>query len=469
MHTTLWWLRHDLRLHDNPALAHAAARGRVIPVYILDEETPGVRPLGGASRWWLHHSLAALGARIPLVLRRGRAEDVITALIADTGARSVVWNRCYEPWATRRDAALKTLLRDAGIDVCSFNGSLLAEPWDIRNQSGHGYKVFTPFWKQARAQIAPSPLVPPFNIDWQEAFGDALASWGLLPTSPDWARGFAPHWHPGEDGASERLNRFLRHGLPGYADGRDRPDLEGCVSRLSPHLHWGEIAIGEVWRRARAAPAPAADIEKFLSELGWREFAHHLLYDHPDLPERNWKPAFDAYPWADNPAHLRAWQKGLTGYPLVDAGLRQLWATGWMHNRVRMVAASFLVKHLRLDWRHGEAWFWDTLLDADLANNVCGWQWVAGCGADAAPYFRIFNPTEQGRRFDPHGTYIRTWCPELSRLPDACIHAPWEAPAPVLQAAGVILGQTYPHPLVDHAAARTAALAAYAKMKTADV
>jgi deoxyribodipyrimidine photo-lyase len=299
---------------------------------------------------------------------------------------------------------------------------------------------------------------------------DRLDDWNLRPVRPDWAKGFGPQWTPGEVGARARLDHFLDHGLMGYGELRNRPDLEN-VSRLSPHLHWGEISPRQIWAathaKIAAEPALRRDGEKFLSEIGWREFAYHLLFHFPTLPERNWKPGFDAYPWREDRAQLRAWQRGQTGYPIVDAGLRELWTTGTMHNRVRMVVASFLIKHLRMDWRHGEAWFWDTLLDADAANNAASWQWVAGSGADAAPYFRIFNPISQGQKFDPDGIYVRRWCPELGRLPTAVLHAPFEAAPEILAAAGVVLGQTYPLPIVDHAEARAAALAGYEAVRDA--
>ena len=473
------WFRQDLRVADNPALQHAASSGLVLPVYVLDEcpdDTPphDGRSLGGASRWWLHHSLDALEEKLGgLVLLRGNPSAVIADLALRTGAAGVYWNRCYEPSAVRRDTALKTTLTAAGLDVASFNGSLLHEPWDVRTGDGGPYKVYSPFWRACQRLAVPRPLpaAAPLRLAADVGgLGDGLEDWGLLPSKPNWAKVFEPLWAPGEAGAADQLDRFLTSNLKGYGELRNRPDMPN-VSRLSPHLHWGEISPRQVWAatqfKLEHEPALRKDGEKFLSEVGWREFAYHLLYHFPTLPGHNWKPAFDAYPWRTSPSDLTAWQRGQTGYPLVDAGMRELWHTGYMHNLVRMVVASFLVKHLRIDWRQGEAWFWDTLLDADLANNAASWQWVTGSGADAAPYFRIFNPIEQGRKFDPEGVYTRRWCPELARLPTAILHAPFLAPKEVLDKAGVQLGLTYPKPIVDHAAARAAALEGYAAVKAA--
>jgi deoxyribodipyrimidine photo-lyase len=466
--TTIVWFRQDLRLADNPALAHAAARGPVLPVYVLDDTPPPAgRPIGAASRWWLHHSLAALERSLGgLVRLRGAPGDVLPALAQKVGATAIVWNRCYEPYAVARDTALKSELSARGIAAASFNGSLLFEPWEIETGSGGSFKVYSPFWraclKMPVAAPQPAPVVELAPIS---GLGDALADWGLLPTRPNWAQDFEPLWTPGEDGARQRLTAFLDKGLLGYASLRNRPDLEH-VSRLSPHLHWGEISPRQIWAAVKAVPN-AEDGNKLLSEIGWREFNHHLIYHFPAMVGRHWKPAFEHYPWRHDDDQLRAWQRGRTGYPIVDAGMRELWTTGYMHNRVRMIVASFLVKHLRMDWRIGEAWFWDTLLDADLANNVAGWQWTAGSGADAAPYFRIFNPMEQGRKFDPDGVYVRRWCPELAALPNELIHAPFDATEGELAAYGITLGSTYPHPLVDHAEARRQALAGYEKVKSA--
>jgi deoxyribodipyrimidine photo-lyase len=461
--TTIVWFRQDLRLHDNPMLAAAAARGPVVPLFILDD--PPHRALGGAGRWWLHHSLAALqGALGRLTLQRGSPRAVLPALIEATGADAVYWNRCYEPYAIARDTELKALLQARGVAVESFNGSLLHEPWEVTTKSGGPFKVYTPFWRASRALPVAAPAeTPKLDIAKSVPAGDRLDQWKLRPKKPDWAAGWDRLWRPGEQGALARLDAFVADALDRYATLRDLPAVKG-TSRLSPHLRWGEISPRQIWRRMMLEidyPQRRDGADKFLSEIGWREFCYHLLYHFPTLPGENWRREFDAYPWREDAAELEAWQRGMTGYPLVDAGMRELWRTGWMPNRVRMIAASFLVKHLRIDWRRGEAWFWDTLVDADLANNAAGWQWVAGSGADASPYFRIFNPVTQGKKFDPAGDYIRRWCPELALLPDGHIHAPFDAPPDVLAEAGVELGRTYPHPIVDHARARAAALEGY--------
>ncbi len=470
------WFRRDLRLGDNPALDEAVRSGRpILPLYILDE-TPGLRAPGGASRWWLGKSLQQLSASLHglgsrLVLRRGAAAAVLTALVRETGAVKVVWNRLYEPGVTDRDAMLKAALKDDDVAVESFNGSLLSEPWTVRNKSGEPFKVFTPFWRAAQASLDLTELRPPpatlkAPLAWPPT--QRLEAWGLQPTKPDWSGGFAV-WSPGEAGAHARLTDFLAIGLARYAEGRDFP-AAGAVSRLSPHLHFGEVSPRQIWaaldEAVDAKPALGRSVEKFRAELGWREFSHSLLFHNPALERQNFKPAYDAFPWRDDPAGFAAWTRGQTGYPMVDAGMRELWATGFMHNRVRMLTASFLVKHLLLDWRLGEAWFWDTLLDADRANNAAGWQWVAGSGADAAPYFRIFSPMGQGEKFDTDGAYVRRWVPELSGLPDQAIHSPWTADPRVLRAAGVTLGANYPKPIINHDFARNRALQALKQTKT---
>ncbi|MDH3473545.1 MAG: DNA photolyase family protein [Rhodospirillales bacterium] len=465
---TILWFRQDLRLADNPALAAAVARGHpVMPLYILDDETPGPWRPGAAARWWLHHSLAALAEDLaakgaPLVLQRGPAQDVLDEVVRESGAAAVYWNRCYEPFAVDRDTALQRDLRARGLEAQSFNAGLLHEPGSLKSGAGGPYKVFTPFWKALQAAPAPPPPArAPERIAAGRAEGERLCDWALLPGKPDWAGGLRQAWTPGEAGGRARLAAFLEHGLTDYGEARDRPGRPG-TSRLSPHLHWGELGPRQVWHAALGRAAGRAELAlPFLRQLAWREFSAHLLYHWPDLPEQPWRAAFAAFPWRGDDKGFRAWCRGRTGFPLVDAGMRELWATGWMHNRARMVAASFLVKHLLVPWHKGEAWFWDTLVDADLANNAASWQWVAGCGADAAPYFRIFNPARQSEKFDPAGDYLRRWLPELARLPDDHLHRPWAAPAEVLAEAGVELGRTYPKPLLDHAAARDRALAAY--------
>lgn len=472
---SLVWFRTDLRLADNPALSAAvAAGGPAACLYVLDDGLR--RPPGGAMRWWLHHSLATLAGALAerggaLWLARGDPAVIVPRFAQALGAGRVFWNRRYGAQERALDARIKADLRSRSLEVESFNAALLREPWAVQTQGGTPFKVFTPFWRSAQALgpfAAPLPApgriaAPTLPSDLNSNGLDALA---LLPTRPDWAVGLRASWTPGEAGAAEALGGFLAGPLAGYASNRDRPDRTG-TSRLSPHLAFGEIGPRQIVRAlllatdTGASAAQPADVSRFLAELGWREFSYHLLFHNPDLPRKNHQPKFDAFPWRSDPAALVAWQRGRTGYPIVDAGMRQLWQTGWMHNRVRMVVASFLIKHLLLDWRLGEAWFHDTLVDADPANNAASWQWVAGSGADAAPYYRIFNPMTQGETFDPDGTYVRTYVPELARLPAAHIHAPWQAPAMVLATAGVRLGIDYPQPLVDHAAARARALAAF--------
>ncbi len=481
-HPAVMWFRQDLRLADNPALAAAAQGGRpILPVYILDDEAAGRRRPGGAGRWWLHHSLQALTAALrrhglPLILRRGRAGTVLAELVRETAAEAVVWNRCYEPFAIERDTAIKRQLKAQGVAADSFNAALWREPWTIATRQGEPFKVFTPFWRALQEGGPPAEPHPlPRRLPALDGLppSDRLEDWRLLPTRPDWAGGLRDSWIPGEAAAQRRLAQFLDQGLGGYRSHRDRPDLAG-TSRLSPHLHWGELGPRQIWHAVRvkaeslggsvADGSPAA----FLRQLGWREFIHHLLYHWPRIAEEPWRPAFAAFPWRDDPAALAAWQSGRTGSPIVVAGMRELWHTGWMHNRVRMIAASFLVKDLLVPWQQGERWFWDTLVDADLAQNAANWQWVAGCGADAAPVFRIFNPVHQGERFDPSGDYVRRWVPELAGLPGELVHKPWTAPESVLAAAGVTLGRNFPRPIVDHAAARARALASFRRVQGGD-
>jgi deoxyribodipyrimidine photo-lyase len=469
----LLWFRDDMRLADHAALHAAAGSGApVIPVFILDEQ-PGQRPLGGAARWWLHGSLASLeeslkGRGSRLILRRGSAEEVLPALAFETGARAVLWNRSDEPAAQGRDAKVERALHGNGCVAESLAGTALVEPDAMRTGAGGSFKVFGAFWKALRKRYRPEPPLPaperlPEPPRWPGS--DRLNDWALRPTHPDWAKGFLG-WHPGERGAAEALDRFLDEGLRGYAIGRNHPGQRG-TSRLSQHLRFGEISPAQAWRAVQDAvaqgAAPDSDGEAFLRELGWREFCRHLLFHYPDLATRPWRKEFERFPWRSDASALTAWRRGRTGYPIVDAGMRELWATGWMHNRVRMIVASFLTKHLLIDWRAGEAWFWDTLIDADPANNAANWQWVAGCGADAAPFFRIFNPVLQGERFDPDGAYVGRWVPELARLPAPDLHRPWSSVR--LAEAGIVLGKTYPEPIVEHAAARRRALEAYAQAK----
>ena len=474
MTTTLVWLRKDLRIADNPALAWAAARGSVLPVFIL-AEGDGTRPLGRASRWWLHHSLKGLRASLGhLTILRGDPRELLPRLAAEACVDAVVWNRCYDKESVARDTEIEDALAAQQIAAKSFNGRLLFEPWELETQTGEPYKVFSAFWRAAQeVAVAPPAETPQPVVTLVPGIGMALDDLELLgePAGQrDWAAVWTKRRQPGEAGARGVLQSFLDHRLAGYGLLRDRPDLSQ-TSGLSPHLRFGEISPRQIWAAAQHAAhrdrSVAGDVDKFLSELGWREFSYHLLYHFPRLATENWRQAFDAFPWRQDMDDLRTWQRGNTGYPLVDAGMRELWKTGTMHNRVRMVAASFLVKHLRLHWQHGERWFWDTLVDADPASNPASWQWVAGSGADAAPYFRVFNPVLQSQKFDPQGHYIRRWLPELKRLPTQWVHAPFEAPPHVLETAKVALGNTYPLPMVDHTAARAAALAGYEAVKAA--
>lgn len=467
--------RQDLRLSDHRALSAALATGKaVIPVYILDDETPGMWRSGGASRWWLHHSLLSLAQDLKnlgnrLVLKRGPVTQVLAALIKETGADAVYATRSYEPWA--RDLEERIAVGDANFK--RFAGSLMFEPEVARTKAGGPFRVFTPFYKACLGLEPPKPPLPrperlPSPSAWPRS--DDLSDWALLPQK-NWARGLEARWQPGEVGAKIRLLSFLDEAMSGYGQDRDRPDRPG-TSRLSPHLHFGEISPHQCWQAVEnhlaAGGHGANGGRSFQRELVWREFSYHLLFHWPDLPVKAFRPAFQDFPWNEDALALRAWQQGLTGYPVVDAGMRELWQTGWMHNRVRMIAASFLIKHLLIPWQAGEAWFWDTLVDADLASNAASWQWVAGSGADAAPYFRIFNPILQGKKFDPNGDYVRRYVPELAKLGNDHLHAPWEAPDHVLRDAGIVLGDTYPAPLVDHAVARKRALAAYQTIRTPD-
>lgn len=470
------WFRNDLRLADHPALHAAALQDRpIVALYILDDDTPGTWKPGGAARWWLHHSLAALQDALAaiggaLVLRRGRAADVIMDVCKETDAQGVYWNRCYEPFSIERDTAIKDMLRADGLEAKSFNGSLLFEPWTIETKQGGFYKVYTRYWHACREKGDPeAPLPAPEKLQSpnKKIKTDDLDDWDLLPKKPDWAGGLQKRWQPGEAGAMQRLTDFLDDGLADYKSGRDFP-ADAVTSNLSPFLHIGDISPRQVWHETLRKSGWSDATEKFLKEIVWREFAYHVFFHLPTLPDQPMAERFRDFPWEDNDDMLRCWQQGRTGYPMVDAGMRELWQTGHMHNRVRMVTASFLVKHLLLPWQAGEAWFWDTLVDADLAVNAFSWQWVAGCGADAAPYFRIFNPIIQGSKFDPDGEYIRTYVPEIASLPDKYLFAPWEAPDDVLADVGIRLGETYPKPVVDHKRARERALSAFKSLSAED-
>ncbi len=499
---SIFWFRQDLRLADNPGLTRAARAGKVLAIYILEPtpfsspEPAGTSPCGGtapdgaagglhhaalaptamgaAARVWTHHSLAALNTALggKLNVYKGEPAQIIGDLVRAHAVSSVFWSRCYEPWRIARDQTLKAGLKALGVPCESVNASLLWEPWEVLKSDRTPYKVFTPFYRKGCLHAAPPrpPLPVPENLALvKDPAALDLGALNLLPKTR-WDNPLASHWEISEKGAQARLADFLESGLEGYKTGRDFP-ARNHASRLSPYLHSGEISPHQVWhavhtcaQSAIPAHAQSADSDHFCAELGWREFSYSLLYHFPALAHANWQPKFDAFPWRQDPAALQLWQQGQTGYPLVDAGMRELWQTGYMHNRIRMVVASFLVKNLLIDWRHGARWFWECLVDADLANNSASWQWVAGSGADAAPYFRVFNPVSQGQKFDETGAYTRRFVPELARVPDKYLFAPWQAPADILAKAGVVLGQTYPAPMVDAAYSRARALAAFATL-----
>ncbi|MBL0372859.1 deoxyribodipyrimidine photo-lyase [Rhizobium sp. KVB221] len=465
------WFRRDLRLCDNLALLAAVRTGRpVVCIYIREPSDEFAGALGAAQACWLHHSLHALDQSLAqsgnrLLLRTGNPLATITELTTLTGAASVFWNRRYDADGVRTDTAVKAALTERGIEAKSFTGFLMHEPLRLLTGQNRRYQVYTPFWRAFEAQVriqddllVPSSMAPPENLPGSES----LTCWNLLPSNPNWARGFEVHWQPGEAGAQARLDAFAEDSIDRYRNGRDYP-ADMSTSRLSPHLAMGEISPHRVWNATSAVfnERTAEDVVQFRRQLVWREFSWHLLFHCPDMATANLNSRFDSFAWRGDSDNLSAWQRGMTGYPIVDAGMRELWQTGWMHNRVRMVAASFLIKHLLIDWRQGERWFRNTLLDADQANNAASWQWVAGSGADAAPFFRIFNPIKQGETFDPSGTYVKRYCPELAGLPDRYVHRPFDAPDAVLTDAGVVLGHNYPKPLVSHPFARQRALAAY--------
>lgn len=464
------WFRDDLRLSDNPALHAAAQCGRrIVCLFVYDEESEGLRRLGGAARWWLHGSLKQLDENLRsqggcLSIHRGPASATILELAATSRAAAVFWNRRYGAAERRIDEAVKTALTRQKIEAKSFNGHLLYEPWSIKAKSGGPFRVFSAFWRAAHEAGEPAlPLRAPSKLEFFEGERRAapssvgLAELALEPSFPDWSGGLRSNWQRGEAGARAQLEYFLGKHFDEYAACRDYPSRQ-ATSQLSPYLRFGNISAGQVWHAATAAASATShltanrDLEKFRSELGWREFSYHLLYNTPDMTTRNLQPKFDGMRWRNEASALKAWQKGKTGFPIVDAGMRELWATGWMHNRVRMVVASFLIKDLLIDWRCGEAWFWDTLVDADPANNAASWQWVAGSGADAAPYFRVFNPVLQGEKFDPEGNYVKRWLPELADVSPSVVHRPWQSTD---KTAG------YPARIVDHDQARRRALSAY--------
>lgn len=465
---TIHWFRQDLRLSDNPSFSSAVKQGAVLPLYILDNVNCKSKALGAASRCWLHYALIELNATLDgkLVIQSGNPLSIIIDLIKKYEIDEVHWNRCYEPWQIKRDTILKSKLRDAGVEVTTHNGSLLWEPWEIEKKSGGNYKVFTPFYRKGCLQYIPprNPIPKPNTIVYL-SHKEQCNNTGFLDLLPRefWGDVMMSHWKVGESAATKRLKSFVEEDLSNYSEGRNFP-AEQKISRLSPYLHWGQISPNQIWYAVKKLPQNK-NTDCFLSELGWREFSYSLLYYYPTLVTENLQEKFNGFSWQKNKKLLNAWQRGMTGYPIIDAGMRELWQTGFMHNRVRMIVASFLVKNCLIHWREGEKWFWDCLVDADLASNSASWQWVAGCGADAAPFFRIFNPITQGKKFDPRGNYTRKYVPELSELPDKYLHSPWEAPADVLQNAGIKIGKTYPNPIVDLSSSRQRALEEYQAIK----
>lgn len=473
------WFRQDLRLKNNLALQAALGSSKtIVPLYILDDRKRE-HSLGGASKWWLHHSLLALSKTIEergakLILRKGNPLEIIPEFLQKNSIEAIYWNRHYEPSAIIDEASLAKILQELNIKVYSFKGNLLLEPWEIKNKQGGFYKVFTPFSHALEHEVSLKPLFSApkqLPMDTKKYASDNIFDWRLCPTHPNWALGFEEYWKPGELNAGLHLQGFLENQLEFYASKRDYPGERG-TSHLSPYLHFGEISIREIFQSIQQLKEHiknakySESVAIFIKELFWREFAYYILYHRPDSLENSLRSEFNAFPWSYNRAHYKAWQKGLTGYPIIDAGMRELYHIGWMHNRLRMITGSFLVKNLLLPWRWGAKWFEDTLVDADLANNTLGWQWVAGSGVDAAPFFRIFNPTTQGKKFDPLGKYIRKWVPELSSLEDKYIHEPWAAPRDMLTKAKIKLGETYPKPIVDLKATRETALRAFAKVSS---
>lgn len=476
---SLLFFQDDLRIRDNPALTAATHRGHpLICLFVWNPNVSGYAKLGAASQWWLHHSLQSLTTNLAkvgnrLILKIGHAPEIIAYLVGQLGVSHLYWNRACEPAALQEEQKILKILEGEKSQAWLFHGNTLVDPSTVRTQAQNPYSVFTPFWKRFQTNSlvnppiqSPRPFPPAPEVQIQS---DSLSSLDLLPAY-DWAQGLRNSWSPGEDGALILLRNFLRDPVKSYETDRDRPDGTH-TSRLSPHLHFGEISPRYIWHTLDRAELhqmttkTKSGLMAFRRQLVWREFSRHLLFHFPNMGHQPLRMDFQHFPWRTHPEFLHAWQQGITGFPLIDAGMRELWHTGWMHNRVRMLVASFLTKHLLIHWEDGAQWFWDTLVDADLANNTFGWQWVAGCGADATPFFRIFNPITQGQKFDPDGVYVRRWVPELSKLPNSWIHAPWDAPSPILQEADVELGKTYPFPIVNHAEARSRALDAYQKFK----
>lgn len=462
------WFRQDLRLSDNPALANAADSEQILPIYILDDKNSGEDSIGSASRLWLHYSLVSLNKSLndKLSFYKGNSFNILAKIIDSYDVEAVYWNRCYEPWRIDLDTKIKEFLKKKGIKVMSSNGSLLWEPWDIKKDDRSSYRVFTPFYRKC-CLIENSPREPSPQPKYVQYIGDNKLSISIeklnLLSKVRSDKQLEQHWDFGELAAHKNFQYFIDKGLSYYKEGRNIP-AGPYVSRMSPHLHFGEISPNQLWYGIQGM-SDEKNVDNFCRELGWREFSYSLLYYNPDIPKKNLQTKFDSFPWEENNKSLSVWQKGQTGIPMVDAGMRELWQTGYMHNRVRMIVGSFLVKNLRIHWSHGKKWFWETLLDADLANNSASWQWIAGCGVDAAPYFRIFNPVTQGQKFDPDGRYIRKFVPEISSLPNKFLFDPWNAPKNILQDSGIQLGKSYPNPVVDLKQSREAALQAFQVLK----
>ncbi|MDC3085912.1 DNA photolyase family protein [Pelagibacteraceae bacterium] len=467
------WFRQDLRLADNPALSKALEDGQTIPIFIFDNINSKDHINGSASKWWLHQSLTQFNKSLKnkLCLFKGNPLEILDEINKEHKIIKIFWNRCYEPWRIQRDKKIKKYFNDKDVDVSTFNGSLLWEPWNITKKDSTPYKVFTPYYRKGclnsdKPRI-PLPIPDLSNLTSIDGHDIKIEDLDLMPKH-NWHKKMTSLWSPGEEGAQSKIDEFILNGLDNYKEGRNFPSNKN-VSQLSPHLHFGEVSPNQVWYRAKTKEGKLGikkDLDHFLSELGWREFSFNLLYHFPFLPKENLQKKFDNFPWDNDKDKLKKWQRGLTGYPIVDAGMQELWQTGYMHNRLRMVVGSFLVKNLLLHWHHGERWFWDCLIDADLASNSAGWQWIAGSGADAAPYFRIFNPVTQGQKFDPNGKYTKKYLPVLSDMPDKFLFNPWEAPEDVLRSAGVKLGENYPLPIVEIGSSRQKALEAFATTKT---
>jgi len=467
------WFRQDLRLADNPALSKALEDGKTLPIFIFDNVNSKEYINGAASKWWLHHSLTKLNKSLKskLCFFIGNPIDILNEINNKLKISNIFWCRCYEPWRIKRDKKIKKYFNDQNINVNTLNGSLLWEPWNIAKKDGTPYKVFTPYYRKGCLNSdkprMPLPVPNLSNLISIENYGLNIDDLDLMPKQ-NWYSKMTSLWSPGEEGGLNKIEEFISNGLNNYKEGRNFPSNQN-VSQLSPHLHFGEVSPNQVWYRAKTKEGKLGikkDLDHFLSELGWREFSFNLLYHFPFLPKENLQKKFDNFPWDNDKDKLKKWQRGLTGYPIVDAGMQELWQTGYMHNRLRMVVGSFLVKNLLLHWHHGERWFWDCLIDADLASNSAGWQWIAGSGADAAPYFRIFNPITQGQKFDPEGRYTRKYLPVLRNMPDKFLFNPWEAPEDVLKSADVKLGDNYPLPIVEIGSSRQKALEAFSTTKT---